>query len=149
MLYTTRDQRQAEKFIDNMPFSEEEKAEIKSYFGTLSNYMDEIKNGKGLNSKGGERWIIKRIEEKFLETESLLNRFFSDLSLSPTGEAAKFLLVQSAITAELVKLGKEANVSEETLVGLQKYCELMNGLVTKYSGIDDLLDNEKIKTKMV
>jgi uncharacterized protein YutE (UPF0331/DUF86 family) len=149
MFYTTRDPIQAEKFVKNMPFSEEEKAEIKSYFSTISNYMDEIKKGKALNSKGGERWIIKRIEEKLAETESLLRRFFSDLDLSPAGQAAQFLLMQSAITAELIKLGKESNVSEETLVGLEKYCELMNGLVKKYSGIDELLDNEMIKNKIV
>jgi uncharacterized protein YutE (UPF0331/DUF86 family) len=149
MLYTTRNPREAEKFVDALPFNEQEKEEMKSYFPVLTEFMNEIKGKKGLNSKSGERWFSERILSKVKESEELLARFFSGFQDDTRGMATKFVMLQSTVLTETLKLGKEAGVSAQTLAGIERYCDFMNGLVSKYSGIDDILDQDEDETKTV
>lgn len=149
MLYTTRNPREAEKFVDALPFDENEKIELKSFFPVLTDFMAEIRKNKGLNSKGAERMFSERILKKVKESEEILARFFSGFNEDAVGAATKFLMIQSSVASECVQIGKDYKVSEKTILGLEKYCDFMNSLVSKYSGIDDLLDEDDSNTKVV
>ena len=111
MLYTTRNPKDATKVIDSLPFSENEKEELRSYLPILSDFMKEIKSKKNLNSKGGERWFSERINGKLVESEEILSRFFSGQTEDLRGMAAKFLFLQATVLTETVKLGRELDMS--------------------------------------
>ena len=140
MLYSTRNPKEAEKFVELLPINEYEKEEMRSYFPIISNYMAELVKSRGLNSKGGEKWFSQRILSLVQQTEEIISRFFVGSADSPIELAKKFLLIQSAVVSETLALGKECGVSPETLNGLERYGEFMNSLVSKYSGIDELLN---------
>jgi len=148
MLYTTRNPEDAKKFVDSLPITEQEKEELKQFFPVMTEFMKEIKEKKGLNSKGGERWFSERLVSKINESEQILARFFGGFSENPVGNATKFLMVQSVVTAEIIIIGKNCGVSNQTVLGLEKYCEFMNSLVNKYSGIDDIIGDNDDNSRM-
>lgn len=133
MFYTTRNPKEAELFIERLPITEEEKAEIKSYLPAMNEFMNEIKLKKSLNSKGGEFWINTRVEEKIKETQSIYSRFFSGLDCSHDGLMSKLLLIQASITSEILQIGIDAGVSNQTLVKVNQYCDFLSDLSIKYS----------------
>ena len=128
MIFTTRNPIEAINFIDKLPISEEDKAEIKAYFPAMSALMNELKSNLGSNSRGIEKLFSSKMRSKLNQLEQLVHRFMPDVS-----NGDKIFIIQSELTRELIQIGEENGVSRETLSKIRDYCNFMSELAKRYS----------------
>jgi hypothetical protein len=134
MIFTTRNPRDAERFVNNLPFTEEEKNTIKSFFTTTEAFMVEMKRSKTFNSKGGERWFGMRLQNKAME-------FVNNVHRTPEMDEMEhsklqFIAAQMGCSQATMDIAKECECSDELSSQLQKYVDFINHLYVKYTEED-------------
>lgn len=133
MLYTTRDPREAERFVNNLPFEDDEKAQIKSHFSTIEELMVQMKASKHFNSKGGERWFVSKVSSRGQQEAANAKRT-PDMD-DDDFMAAQFIAGQFGCCDAVREIAKECNCSEDLQNRLNQYLELLNQIFEKYTGI--------------
>lgn len=134
MIFTTRDPREAERFVNKLPFTDEEKTQIKSFFNTTEELMHQMKKSKSFNSKGGERWFAARLQSRAMDkiNSMVLSPELTDMDVMKT----QFLAGQIGCSEATMEIAKECECDESLTHDLQRYVDFLNQLFEKYTSGD-------------
>jgi hypothetical protein len=135
MIFSTRNSAEALNLVNTLPLEDFEKGQIVAHFGTMTALMEEMKESKSLNSKGGERWFMQRLVEKVSQAQTQVGTLLAGLEGEELNRAM-FLASQNSASLAVLELAQECKASPAVISGLEEYCELMNSLAKKYSGFD-------------
>ena len=124
MLFTTRDPREADRFVNQLALTDEEKTQIKSFFDTTTEFLVQMKNSKTFNSKGGERWFASKVGHAGLQAAQEVVRT-PDMD-DDDFMAAQFIAGQFGCNDAVTQIAKECNCSEDLTHRLQLYSSLLN-----------------------
>ena len=128
MIFTTRDPREADRFVNSLPFSDEEKAQIKTFFPTIEELMVQMKKNKGFNSKGGERWFVGRLQTK---VQNAMENIEDRPGVSPI--VLQFLASQIACMEETMAIVKECDCDDDLTGNLRLFVQLLEQIWAKYT----------------
>jgi hypothetical protein len=134
MLYTTRNPGDAFKFIDSLPIHDHDKVRLTQFFPVMTKLLEELKESKFVNAKGGERWFVMRLETKIQEAQETVQSMLRGMKPEDLA-VAQFIASQNAVATATLELAKECKASPEVLSGINQYCEFMNELVREYMGM--------------
>lgn len=131
MIFTTRNLNEALRFIELLPFTEEEKERIKGFFPIQTRFMEDMKNNKSLNSKGGERWFMERMQKTVEKTLGQVSQLLRGLEGEEL-KRAQMVASQNALSVATLEMAREIGSSSEVLRGLEDHVDFMNHLMRKY-----------------
>lgn len=140
MIYTTRNPREAEAFVDSLPLSNKLKEAIKGSFDVTTRIHAEIKKKYSSNSKGAERIFMSRMQELIPKH---LNRLVEDFHIEGYTDIDEMRMICMVPAANLAvfEFSKEIGVDEGLLNELLEYIELckkaMDEMTPDIDGEDD------------
>lgn len=128
MLFVTRNQTEAFNFVNSLSFLEDyEKARVCSYFGSLKNFMDEVKEKKKFNSKGWEKWFVNRIQNNLEKNKEAISKLLKGHQ-DEESLRESFILQQNTIVETVKEICVECDVTPRITKDMHDYCEFLVSL---------------------
>ena len=158
MLFVTRDQTEAFNFVNSLSFLKDfEKARVCSYFGSLKNFMDEVKEKKKFNSKGWEKWFVNRIQNNLEKNKESISRLLKGHQ-DEQSLRESFVLQQNTIVETVKEICVECNVTPRIKKDMEDYCEFLvelsspkpqeqlsyNEMEVEYENVEDTDSDEEV-----
>ena len=124
-MFTTRNPREAESFVDQLNVSDKFKQLIRDSFEVTTKVHDKIKEHYSSNSKGAEKIFIAQMQSYFpIHLNKLVNEVMvvnaENLGIDQ-GEVEAACMMEAQMLA-LLQIGEEAHLSEDDLDELRNYC---------------------------
>lgn len=123
MIYSTRDPREAEVFVENLPLSNKLKDAIKGSFPVTTKIHEEIKKKYSSNSKGAERIFLSRMQALIPKH---LNRLVEDFHIEGYTDIdeMRMICMIPATNLAIFEFSKEIGIDDQLLAELLEYIEL-------------------------